>query len=91
LGTYWTIPKTGGALYGEGQGLLTTTDGQIATWTARGLGRYTAPRTIWFRGFTFYQTDSTGSLASLNNLMTVFEFEVNDVGNASARNWDWVY
>jgi hypothetical protein len=91
LGTYWTIPRTGGALYGEGQGLLTTTDGQFATWTARGLGRFTAPRTIWFRGSTFYQTDSTGSLAFINNLMAVFEFEVNGVGNTSARNWEWVY
>jgi hypothetical protein len=86
LGTNWT----GGALYGEGQGLLTTTDGQIATWTAREL-RFTAPRTIWFRGSTFYQTDSTGNLAFLNNLMTVFEFEVNDGGNTPARNEDWVY
>ena len=91
LGTYWTISRTGGALYGEGQGLLTTTDGQIVTWTARGLGRFTAPRTVWFRGSTFYQTDSTGSLAFINNLMAVFEFEVNDVGNTSARNWEWIY
>lgn len=40
LGTYWTIPITGGALYGEGQGLLATTDGQIATWTALGRAFY---------------------------------------------------
>jgi hypothetical protein len=91
LGTYWTIPRTGGALYGQGQGLLTTTDGQFVTWTAQGLGRFIAPRTIWFRGSTFYQTDSTGSIAFINNLMAVFEYEVNAVGNTSARNWEWVY
>jgi hypothetical protein len=43
LGTYWTIPRTAGALYGQGQGLLTATDGQFVTWTAQGLGRFTAP------------------------------------------------
>jgi hypothetical protein len=30
LGTYWTIPRSGGALYGQGQGLLTTRDGQLS-------------------------------------------------------------
>jgi hypothetical protein len=91
LGTYCTIPRPGGALYGQGQGLLTTRDGQFATWTAQGLGRFITPRTIWFRGSAFYHTDSTGSLAFINNLMTVFEYEVNEVGNTSARSWEWVY
>jgi hypothetical protein len=46
LGTYWTIPRPGGALYRQGQGLLTTRDSQFATWTAQGLGRFITPRTI---------------------------------------------
>jgi hypothetical protein len=54
----------------------------------QGLGRFITPRTIWFRGSTFYQTDSTGSLAFINNLMAVFEYEVNDVGNTSTRAWE---
>jgi hypothetical protein len=91
LGTYWTIPRSGGALYGQGQGLLTTRDGQFATWTAQGFGRFTAPRTIWFRGSIFYHTDSTGTFGFINNLMAVFEYDVNEVGNTSARSWEWVH
>ena len=91
LGTYWTSPRSSRALYGQGQGLLTTRDGQFATWTAQGLGRFTASRTIWFRGSIFYHTDSTGSLAFINNLMSVFEYEINEVSNTSARSWEWVY
>jgi hypothetical protein len=91
LGTYCTIPRPGEASYGQGQDLLTTRDGQFATWTAQGLGRFTAPRTIWFRGYAFYHTDLTGSLAFINNLMAVFEYEVSEVGNTSARSWEWVY
>lgn len=91
LGTYLTIPRPGGALYGQGQGVLTTADGQIATWIAQGLGHFTAPRVIRFRGSILYHTDSTGTLAFTNNIVAVFEYEVNEVGNTSARNWEWVY
>jgi hypothetical protein len=70
LGTYLTIPRPGGALYGQGQGVLTT---------AQGLGRFTAPRVIRFRGSALYHTDSTGTFAFINNIVAVFEYEVNEI------------
>lgn len=91
LGTYLSIPRSAGALYGQGQGVLTTTDGQIATWVAQGLGRFIAPQIIRFRGSVIYHTDSSGSLAFINNIVAVFEYEVNGIGNTSARNWEWIY
>ena len=91
LGTYLTIPRSAGALYGQGQGVLTTADGQIATWVAQGLGRFTAPRVIRFRGSVIYHTDSSGTLAFINNIVAVFEYEVNEIGNTSARNWELEY
>lgn len=91
LGTYWTTVRPGGVLYGEGQGVLVSTDGQMATWTAQGLGRYISSRVIRFRGSSFYRTDSTGSLAFLNNMMAVFEFEIDERGKTSARNWEWEF
>ena len=91
LGTYWTINRPGSVLYGEGQGVLTSRDGQIVTWTAQGLGRFISSRIIRFRGSTFYKTDSRGSLNFLNNVMAVFEFEINESGEISARNWEWEF
>jgi hypothetical protein len=91
LGTYLTIPRSAGALYGQGQGVLTTADGQIATWVAQGLGRFTAQRVIRFRGSVIYHTDSSGTLAFINNIVAVFEYEVNEIGNTSARNWELEY
>ena len=43
IGTYWTMPRLGGVMYGEGQGVVTTTkDGQdMATWAGQGIGRFT--------------------------------------------------
>ena len=91
LGTYLSISRPDGALYGQGQGVLTTIDGQIATWIAQGLGRFTTPHVIRFRGSVIYHTDSSGSLAFINNIVAVFEYEVNGIGNTSARNWEWIY
>jgi hypothetical protein len=91
LGTYWTIVRPEGVLYGEGQGVLTSRDGQIVTWTAQGVGRFISPRVIRFRGSTFYRSASRGSLNFLNNMMAVFEFEVDEQGNTTARNWEWEF
>ena len=91
LGTYLTIPRSSWNLYGQGQGVLTTTDGQIATWVAQGLRRFTAPHVIRFRGSVIYHTDSSGTLAFINNNEAVFEYEINEIGNTSARNWEWEY
>ena len=40
---------------------------------------------------TFYKTDSRGSLNFLNNVMAVFEFEISESGETSARNWEWEF
>jgi hypothetical protein len=37
-GTYWTVVRPDGTLYGEGQGVMITKAGKIATWTGHGVG-----------------------------------------------------
>jgi hypothetical protein len=93
IGTYWTVPRPGeegGVMYGEGQGVVTTKDGQdMATWTGQGIGRYTAAGKISFRGSLFFRTASSGNLSFLNNLVGVFEYEVDEMGNCSSKVWEW--
>ena len=44
VGTYRAELREGGVLYGEGQGITTTKDGQgMATWTGQGICRFTGP------------------------------------------------
>ena len=51
VGTYTSVLREGGVLYGEGQGIITTKDGQgMATWTGQGIGRFTGPGKVSFRG-----------------------------------------
>jgi hypothetical protein len=44
-GTYWSIVRPDGTLYGEGQGVLRAKDGKMATWIGQGVGtmKKTAP------------------------------------------------
>jgi hypothetical protein len=37
-GTYCTIVRPDGTLFGEGQGIVTTADGKLSTWTGHGVG-----------------------------------------------------
>jgi hypothetical protein len=88
--TYWGSPRPGGAIYGEGQGVLMSKDGQeMATWTGQGVGRFTSPGKIRFTGSLFLNTSSTGRLAFLSNLVGVFEYEIDESGNTSAKVWEW--
>ncbi|MDQ6667852.1 MAG: hypothetical protein M3Y53_06450 [Thermoproteota archaeon] len=82
--TYCATPKPGGAIYGEGKGLVMSRDSQeMVTWTGQGIGRFTAPGKIRFTGSLFFSTSSTGKLAFLNNLVGVFEYEADELGNTS--------
>jgi hypothetical protein len=88
--TYWSTLRPGGAIYGEGQGVLMSKDGlEMATWTGPGIGRFTGPGKSRFTGSLFYMTSSTGRLAFLNNMVGVFEYEVDESGITSAKAWEW--
>jgi hypothetical protein len=93
VGTYTSVLREGGVLYGEGQGIITTKDGQgMATWTGQGIGKFTAPGKVSFRGSIFLRTPSTsqgGKLSSLNNMVGVFEYEVDEMGSCFTKSWEW--
>jgi hypothetical protein len=77
-------------MYGEGQGVITTKDGKgMATWTGQGIGRFMGPGKISFRGSLFFRAPSGGKLSYFNNLVGVFEYEVDEEGNCSSKVWEW--
>ena len=78
-----------GILYGEGQGMVMSNDGtEVATWKGSGIGRMSGTGMVGFRGAIYWSTTSTGKLAPLNNLVGVYEYEI-DEGNTSAKIWEW--
>jgi hypothetical protein len=89
-GTSVSILNADGTFRGEGQGILRTERGDVATWTNRVVGSITPEGTIITRGVGFWSTPSvTGELAFMNNMITVFEVQVDREGNLSAREWEW--
>jgi hypothetical protein len=93
IGSYVTVPRPSNGnsniLFGEGQGAITTKDGELATWTGQGIGHFTSDGTIVFRGSLFFTTTSTGKLAFLNNMVGMFQYQVDSSGNTSAKVWGW--
>jgi hypothetical protein len=88
--TYWSALGSDGTLHGEGQGLVISRDGQeMATFTGQGVGHFVGPGKVRFVGSVFYNTNSKGKLAFLNNLVAVFEHEVDESGNVSNKFWEW--
>ena len=58
IGTYWAVMRQGedGVMIGEGQGIATTNDGMgMTTWKGYGIGRFTSPGKISFRGSSFFR------------------------------------
>jgi hypothetical protein len=87
--TYWQTVRPGGVLYGEGQNIMITTDGNTAIWTGFGVGRPTGR----FPAGTFsvcgsFQTASE-KLAHLNTVANVVEYQVDENGNYAWKMWAW--
>jgi hypothetical protein len=82
-----------GVVYGEGQGIITAKDGQgIATSTGHGIGKVTSSGKVSFRGSVFFKTPSAseaGKLSYLDNMVGVFEYEVDEKGNCYSKTWEW--
>jgi len=87
--TYWSVPKGENLLEGEGQGVIMTADGEMATFVGKGVGHLTGKGAgVSFRGALFYKTDSK-ALAHLNGTCGAFEFEVDESGNTHVKVWEW--
>ena len=91
LGTFWTIPSGKNKIYVEGQGIITTKDGEdTATFRGYGIGTSKGQISVSFRGSVIYKSSSTnGKLSFLNNKIGVFESEVDESGTSTEKHWEW--
>jgi hypothetical protein len=89
LATYHSVTRPDGTLFGEGQGVAMTEDGEAATWRGQGVGRLTGHgMATAFRGAIYFQTNSA-RLARLNGMAVVFEYEADENGKSSAKSYEW--
>jgi hypothetical protein len=86
--SYWSEVRPDGSLYGEGQGVSITKDGETATFKGQGVGKFVGGGAVSYRGAVYYSTASP-KLARLNTVAAVFEFDVDANGNTHTKSWEW--
>ena len=73
----------------RGNGIITTQDGEIATYTGQGLGITDKNGTDTYHGILIFQTDSDGKLAFLDNLIGLYEYKSWSDGKKSNIILEW--
>ena len=83
-----------GVIHGLGKGVIMAAAGggevpEMVTYTGEGVGRFSSSGSVKWRGSLFFRTSSVGKLAFLNNMVGVFESEIDSDGNFSEKAWEW--
>lgn len=86
--TYVSVMRPDGSAYGEGQGIVTGKDGEMATWVGQGVGTIKKDGSVSYRGAVYYQSSSAKWLR-LNSVAVIFEYEVDAQGNNRSQLWEW--
>ena len=85
-GDFVGISKDNMITSAQGQGIVTTKDGrEKASYTFLGVGKVTEQGKPEFLGSAVWSTDSTGKLAFLNNMLSFFKAELDEMGNISSK------
>ena len=87
--TYMSKSVSTGVLHGWGNGVVMSSEGDVASYTGEAIGKINSSGTVLWRGSLFYKPSSNGKLASLNILVVVLEAEVDAEGNFSEKTWEW--
>jgi hypothetical protein len=81
-GDFVSISKGNKVTHAQGQGVIMTKDGtEKASYIFLAVGSITEEGKPVFRGSAVYNTDSTGRLAFLNNILSFFQVEIDVAGN----------
>ena len=89
IGTYQVFERIPGQLYGEGQGMLRTQDGEGAIWNGHGVGTPTPDGGVKFAASVAFQAGPTGRLARLNNVLVLVEHTAGGDGSAKSTLTEW--
>ena len=86
--TYSSEMQPGGFLYGEGQGMYMTVDGDMVAWKGQGTGRIAPGVGVSYRGAVHFR-NGTGKLARLSGTVGVFEHSTDPNDNVTSKIWEW--
>jgi hypothetical protein len=87
-GTYVAVARPDGSLFGEGQGIVMSGDGDVLSWVGQGVGAIRKDGAMSYRGAVYCQTTSP-KWARLNSLAVLFEYEVDAQGSTRSQLFEW--
>jgi len=85
--TYTAQAKPDGSLYGEGEGVFMSLQGEGVTWKGIGVGRFGQDGSVHYCGSLSFTTASQ-KLAKLNGISGVFQWEIDAQGNTHSQFWE---
>lgn len=88
MGTYESVVRADGTLFGEGQGVSMTQEGETITWHGSGVGHFDESGAVDWRGALFFET-AAPRFARLTTIAALFEFHVEESGKATAKLYEW--
>ncbi len=89
IATYTSVMRPDGTMYGEGEGLLLTAEGEGLSWKGGGVGVLTGEGMgAKYRGAIYYSTESE-KLSKLNGIAAVFEYDFDAEGKTHGIIWEW--
>jgi hypothetical protein len=87
-GTYWSMIRPDGTVYGEGNGVYMGEGGALATWVGQGTGTIAADGSMKYRG-AVYLYSTSDAWKQLNSVASLFEYEADADGNYHSELWEW--
>ena len=88
MGTYTSEMRDDGTLIGEGNGIVMGANGEMATWSGAGVGRFNEDGSLSFRGAIYYYS-KTPTFRKLNGFAAIYEHDVDAAGKATNAVWEW--
>ena len=89
FGTYCQTVRSGGVLYGEGDVLWLSNDGESVRWWGFGVGHPTGPPPAGHFGVCGSAQTESQRFARLNSVATVVEYDVDAEGDYRWTLWEW--
>lgn len=86
--TFWAEQRPDGTIYGEGQGVGMGKDGEMVSFKGAGVGWFTGPGKVLYRGTLYFWTSSQ-KIARINKVATVYEYEADETGANIIKIWEW--
>lgn len=87
--TYWQLIRPDGSMYGQGEGVMTTKDGDVIQLTGHGSGQAPPPGDATHFRTMLHAHTAAAKYADLNSIGLVGNYDVAADGNAVNKCWEW--